>query len=192
MPQQKRASSRIQGRISWFFLNCGRKLGFLSSYDRDIRDPLVWPQESPVNMRIARGLSGFLSIRFWGRGPHLELRPEPQVSSPTQTCILGFLWSFHRGVRPVSCGDMQIRTPLELEKQCQASCRFDIGINIFLSRSHRAVTPAIVFWVDPRCDRRVSAGASGVSGVDWDIGVFWNGGTTPGVPLKCQVETAIC
>ena len=36
---------------------------------------------------------------------------------------------------------MQIRTPLELEKQCQASCRFDIGINIFLSRSHRAVTP---------------------------------------------------
>ena len=34
------------------------------------------------------------------------------------------------------------------------------------------------------------AGESGVSGVDWDIGVFWNGSTTPGVPLQCQIETA--
>ena len=25
--------------------------------------------------------------------------------------------------------------------------------------------------------------------VDWDIGVFWNGGRTPGVPLDFQVET---
>ena len=25
--------------------------------------------------------------------------------------------------------------------------------------------------------------------VDWDIGVFWNGGRTPGVPLNFQVET---
>ena len=35
-----------------------------------------------------------------------------------------------------------------------------------------------MFQVDPQGDRRVSAGESGVSGVDWDIGVFWNGGTT--------------
>ena len=33
------------------------------------------------------------------------------------------------------------------------------------------------------------AGESGVSGVDWDIGVFWNGGTTPGVSLEFLVET---
>ena len=26
------------------------------------RDPLLWPQERPVSMRVARGLSGFLSI----------------------------------------------------------------------------------------------------------------------------------
>ena len=25
-------------------------LGFLSSYDGELRDPLVWPQESPVSM----------------------------------------------------------------------------------------------------------------------------------------------
>ena len=47
-----------------------------------------------------------------------------------------------------------------------------------------------MFQVDPQGDRRVSAGESGVSGVDWDIGVFWNGGTTPVVPLECQLESA--
>ena len=38
-----------------------------------------------------------------------------------------------------------MHSPLELEKQCQASCWVDIGIGGFLSRCHRAVTPAIVF-----------------------------------------------
>ena len=43
-----------------------------------------------------------------------------------------------------------------------------IGIVGFLSRCHRAVSPAIVFG--PRVERRVSAGESGVSGVHWDNG----------------------
>ena len=30
----------------------------LSTYDGDIRDPLWWPQERPVPMRVARGLLG--------------------------------------------------------------------------------------------------------------------------------------
>ena len=30
----------------------------LSSYDGDIRDPLWWPQERPVPMRVARGPLG--------------------------------------------------------------------------------------------------------------------------------------
>ena len=57
-PQRKRASSLMEGIISWFFTSCGRSL---SSYDGDLRDPLVWPQERPVSMQVARGLSGFLS-----------------------------------------------------------------------------------------------------------------------------------
>ena len=36
-------------------------LGVLSSYDGDLREALVLPQESQVSMRAARGLSGFLS-----------------------------------------------------------------------------------------------------------------------------------
>ena len=76
------------------------KLQFLSSYDSDLRDPLVWPQESPVSMRVARGLSGFLSSRYRVLGAHLELRWQPQVSSPVLTWISAILWSFNRGVRP--------------------------------------------------------------------------------------------
>ena len=45
MLQQKRASARIEGRISWFFL----------SYDGDLRDPLVVPQGSPVATRVVKG-----------------------------------------------------------------------------------------------------------------------------------------
>ena len=30
----------------------------LSTYDGDLRDPLWWPQERPVRMRVARGLLG--------------------------------------------------------------------------------------------------------------------------------------
>ena len=66
----------------------------------------------------------------------------------------------------------------------------DLTFCSFLSRCHRAVTPDILFEVDTRCDSRVSAGQSGVSGVDLDIGVFQICGTTREVPFDFQVETA--
>ena len=42
------------------FLELGQEL---CTYDGDLRDPLWWPQERPVPMRVAPGLSGFLSRR---------------------------------------------------------------------------------------------------------------------------------
>ena len=60
-------------------------------YDGDLRDLLLWPQERPVSMRVARGLSRFLSSRCQVLSPHLEPRPEPQVSSPVLTWNLVFL-----------------------------------------------------------------------------------------------------
>ena len=74
--------------------------GFLLSYNRDIRDPLVGPQGGPVSTRVVRGPSVFLCSHCRGQGPHLELRPEPQGSTPVLTWNSGFLCSFHRGVRP--------------------------------------------------------------------------------------------
>ena len=97
MPLRKRASSRLERRTSWFFSSCSR---FLSSYVTDIRAPVLWPQERPVSMQVVWGLSEFLFSRCQVLCPHLEPSPEPEVSSPVVTWILGFLWSLHRGVRP--------------------------------------------------------------------------------------------
>ena len=76
----------------------------LSTYDGDLRDPLWWPQERTVPLRVARGLlgglSGFLSRRFWGLKSCLKSVPEPEDSSPVLTCILRYFWSLPRGVSP--------------------------------------------------------------------------------------------
>ena len=82
MPQLNRASSRLEGRTSWIFLFGVR---ILSSYYGDVRDTLVYPQERPVSMRVARGLSGFLSSQCRVQRHPLEARPEPKVSSPVLT-----------------------------------------------------------------------------------------------------------
>ena len=79
-------------------------LQVLSTYDGDLRDPLWWPQERPVPMRVAwgplGGLSGFISRRCWGLRPCLELGPEPEDSSPGLTWILGYFWSLPRRFSP--------------------------------------------------------------------------------------------
>ena len=76
----------------------------LSTYDRDLRDPLWWPQEGPVPMRVTRwplgGLSGFLSRRCWGLRPGVDSVPEHELSSPVLTWILGYFWSLPTGVSP--------------------------------------------------------------------------------------------
>ena len=54
--------------------------------------------QSPCEM--LGGLSGFLSRRCWGLGPCEESVPEPEVSSPVLTWILGYFWSLPRGVSP--------------------------------------------------------------------------------------------
>ena len=76
----------------------------LSTYDGDLWDPLWWPQERPVPLRVARGplggLSGFLTRRCWGLQPCVKSVPEPEDSSPVLTWILGYFWSLPSGVSP--------------------------------------------------------------------------------------------
>ena len=72
----------------------------LSTYDGDLRDPLWWPQERPVPMRVARGPSGFLSRGCRCLRPCVESVPEPEDSSPVLTWMLGYFWSLPRGVSP--------------------------------------------------------------------------------------------
>ena len=74
----------------------------LSTYDGDIRDPLWWPQERQVPMRVVRGplggFSRFHSRRCWGLRPCVDSVPEPEDSSPVLTWILWYFWSLARGV----------------------------------------------------------------------------------------------
>ena len=46
----------------------------LSTYDGDLRDPLWWPQERPVTMRVARGPLGI---------------PLPSMPGPKTLCGVG-------------------------------------------------------------------------------------------------------
>ena len=90
----------------------------LSTYDGDLRDPLWWPQEMPVPLRVARGplrgLLGFLSRRCWGLRPCVESVPEAEESSPVLTWILGYFWSLPSGVSPPLEWGMHVCFPPEL------------------------------------------------------------------------------
>ena len=97
--QENWASIHVEGGISRCFPICGRKLWVPSSCDGDLRKLLMVPMRSQESFRVVRGLSGFLWGRCNGRGPHLQLRREPQGSSPVLTWILGCVCSFKQGVR---------------------------------------------------------------------------------------------
>ena len=72
----------------------------LSTYDGDLRDPLWWPQERAVPMRVARGPLGIPLPSMPGAKSCVESVPEPEDSSPVLTWILGYFWSLPRGVSP--------------------------------------------------------------------------------------------
>ena len=67
---------------------------------RDLRDPLWWPQERPVPMRVARGPLGIPLPSMPVLRPCVETVSEPEDSSPVLTWILGYVWSLPMGVSP--------------------------------------------------------------------------------------------
>ena len=96
-PQRKWASSRLEGRTSWIFSSCG-KCSQLTTGTSGTRSGGLRKGESPCE--LLRGLSGFLSRRCRGLRSCVKSVPEPLVSSPVLTCILGYFWSLPRGVSP--------------------------------------------------------------------------------------------
>ena len=79
------------------FLEC---LQVHSTYDGDLRNPLWWPQETPVPIRVARGPVRFFSLRCRGLRSCVVWVPESEDSSPVLTWILGYFWSLPSGVSP--------------------------------------------------------------------------------------------
>ena len=96
-PQWKRASSRLQGRTSWILPSCGRS-SRLTTGTSVTRSCGFKKGQSPCE--LLGGLTGFLSCRCRGLSPCVESVPETEDSSPVLTWILGYFWSFPRGVSP--------------------------------------------------------------------------------------------
>ena len=96
-PQQKWASSLLEGRTFWIFSSCGR-CSRLTSGTSETRSGGLRKGQSPCE--VLGGLSGFLSRRYRGLRSSVESVPEPEDSSPVLTWILGYFWSLPRGVSP--------------------------------------------------------------------------------------------
>ena len=92
----------------------------LSTYDEDLRDPLWWPQERPVPMRVARRPLGI---------------PLPSMPGPKTLCEfgagnLGFL----------SSADIDLGVLLESPQGCQSSSRVGACTCAFLPSCSSSLT----------------------------------------------------
>ena len=86
----------------------------LSTYDGDLRDPLWWPQERPVPMRVTQGPLGVPLPSMPGPKTLCESVPEPEDSFVVLTRILGYFSSLPTGVSPHLDLGLHVRFPPEL------------------------------------------------------------------------------
>ena len=96
-PQQKWASSRLEGRTCWIFSSCGR-CSRLTTGTPGTRSGGLSKGQFPCELHGI--LSGYLSLRCRGLRSCVESLPEPEDCSPVLTWILGYFWSLPRGVSP--------------------------------------------------------------------------------------------
>ena len=76
-PCRKRwPSSRNDGGISWVFSSCGASVCFLTRYDGELREPLVWRQGSQVSMPMVRCIVSLLLSHGRGIGPQDALKKD--------------------------------------------------------------------------------------------------------------------
>ena len=111
----------------------GVAAGF-SSYNGELREPLVLSQGSPISIRVARGSWGLLSSHCRANRPHLGLCPETPCSSPVVTGISGLHSRFTQGVS----------RHLELRQEPQGSSPFLTPISGYLRSWKMGVRPRLV------------------------------------------------
>ena len=94
-----RASRHVEEGLSRAFSSCGRKPRVPSTCACDCRELLRVPLRSQAYCGVGRGLSGLHWVWCNGRGPHPDLRQEPQVSSPVLMWASCCVCHFKQGVR---------------------------------------------------------------------------------------------
>ena len=92
------ASRCIEEGLSRSFSGCTRKPWVPSTCSADLRELLRVPLRNQGYCGVGSGLSGLHRVWCSGRGPQLELRQEPQGSSPFLTLIAVSLPSWDRRV----------------------------------------------------------------------------------------------
>ena len=100
-------------------------LGFLSSYDREIRDPLVLPQENPVSMRVERAKRSYSTLEI-----PLQSVQGTRSSSRVKAGSSVF----------ASSADMELRVPMEIQQGSQASSRVETCKSTFLLSCLKSVS----------------------------------------------------
>ena len=109
------------------FLQWGGGPWVSSTCDGDLRELLRVPMGSQEYCCVGRGLLGLHWVWCNGRVPHLELRWEPQVSSPVLTWSRAVYAVSNRGSGLDVCGGMELCFPLELSMGFQASRGIEFG-----------------------------------------------------------------
>ena len=128
----------------------------LSTSDGDLRDPLWWPQERPVPMRVARGPLEIPLPSIRGLRPCVESVPEAEGSSPVLTWILGYFWSLPRGVSPCLEWGHARALSSRAVAACHASLCLDQGICGFPSSFPTRLSHEAFPQCCPTCHRGVS------------------------------------
>ena len=151
-------------------------------------------------MRIARGLSGFLSRRCRGLRPCVESVPAPEDSSPVLTWILRYFWSIPRGVSPrLEWGHARALS----SRAVAAVSRFptrgsrDLWLSLeAFTRGFPTRFPTGLSNLPSRCESILGLNVEAVQGkqvslewteTSWGLWEWWH---DPGFPLAFPVESA--
>ena len=137
-------------------------MGFLTRYDWELREPLVWHQGRPVSMQVPRGNASLLSSHGRGIGHQDALKKGSQGLS---LAVAGNLWV------PSTCaGDLRelLRVPLrsrdtvDLGGASRASTVFGVMEEGLISSGVRNLRVPLHFGLRSQGPFRVGTGESGL------------------------------
>ena len=122
--------------------------------------------------------------------------PEPEVSFPVLTWILGYFWSLPSGVSPrLEWGDARALSSLFVAAVLRFPSRQSMVLSLFLEAFPRGF-PTGLSHVPPWCESILGLKVDAVQGkqvsLEWTetSGVLWQWWHDPGVPLAFPVESA--
>ena len=150
------------------------------------------PLRSQGYCRCKSSLSGLPWVGCNGRGSHLDLRQEPQDSSPFLTLFSGSLQSWDRRVRP----RLLLRNGTQLASRVLhgvtghlSSCMWNLQ---GFSDDARGCQCPFVFCLQPQgCLSKRCLGFGFLSRADEEIGVIWNVAPTTRLRLEFPHETGL-